>query len=189
MPVLRVLGQVDGSYIVTEGPEGVYLIDQHAAHERILYDRLRAAARDGGRPQLLLEPLPLTLSPTQLAAYRDQAELFARLGFLLEPFGGNALLLRAVPPALVDSDPARALLDVLDEMGEEQRAGTTFGEAALWAVACRSAIKANQPLSPDEMVELVRQLESTTSPQTCAHGRPTMIHLSVSQLERQFGRR
>jgi len=189
MPVLRVLGQVDASYIVTEGPEGVYLIDQHAAHERILYDRLRSAARDGGRPQLLLEPLTLTLGPGQLAAYRDQAELFARLGFLLEPFGGSTLLLRAVPPSLIGTDPARALLDVLDEMGEEQRGGTTYGEAALWGVACRSAIKANQPLSTDEMVELVRQLEATASPQTCAHGRPTMIHLSVSQLERQFGRR
>ena len=189
MPVLRVLGQVDASYIVTEGPEGVYLIDQHAAHERVLYDRLRAAARDGGRPQLLLEPLTLTLAPGQLAAYRDQAELFARLGFLLEPFGGSTLLLRAVPPSLIGTDPARALLDVLDEMGEEQRGGTTYGEAALWGVACRSAIKANQPLSTDEMVELVRQLEATASPQTCAHGRPTMIHLSVSQLERQFGRR
>lgn len=189
MPVLRVLGQVDGSYIISEGPEGLYLIDQHAAHERILFDRLRAVTREGVNPQLLLEPVPLRLSPGQLAAYAEQAELFARLGFIIEPFGGGTLLLRAVPPALVDADPVRVLLDVLDEMQDEHRQGTTYGEAALWSVACRSAIKAGQPLSTDEMVELVRQLEATSSPQTCAHGRPTMIHLSVSQLERQFGRR
>jgi DNA mismatch repair protein MutL len=189
MPVLRVLGQVDSSYIISEGPEGLYLIDQHAAHERILYDRLRAAEREGGKPQLLLEPLPLTLTPAQLAVYREQAELFRRLGFILEPFGGHTLLLRGAPPALAGRDAGRTLLNVLDEMSEEHRGGTTYGEAALWAVACRSAIKAGQPLSGEEMEELVRQLEATTSPQTCAHGRPTMIHLSVSQLERQFGRR
>lgn len=189
MPLLRVLGQVDASYIITEGPQGLYLIDQHAAHERILFDRLRAAAREGGGPRPLLEPTPLELTPAQYAAYREQAGLFASLGFIIEPFGGNALLLRGVPPALIGTDPVRALLDVLDELAEEHRGGTTYGEAALWAVACRSAIKAGQPLSLDEMQELVRQLEATASPQTCAHGRPTMIHLSVNQLERQFGRR
>jgi DNA mismatch repair protein MutL len=189
MPVLRVLGQVDESYIISEGPQGVYLIDQHAAHERILFDRLRTAAREGVSPQTLLEPAPLHLTPGQSAAYQAQAALFAQLGFQLEPFGGDSLLLRGVPPALAGRNPVRALLDVLDEMGEEHRGGTTYGEAALWAVACRSAIRAGQQLSTDEMVELVRQLEATSSPQTCAHGRPTMIHLSVSQLERQFGRR
>jgi DNA mismatch repair protein MutL len=189
MPVLRVLGQVDESYIISEGPQGLYLIDQHAAHERILFDRLREAARAGVEPQMLLEPTPLTLSPGQVAAYHEQATLFARLGFVVEPFGGQSLLLRGVPPALVGTNPGRALLDVLDELHDEQRGGTTYGEATLWAVACRSAIKAGQQLSADEMVELVRQLEATSSPQTCAHGRPTMIHLSVSQLERQFGRR
>ncbi|HEV7215710.1 MAG TPA: DNA mismatch repair endonuclease MutL [Chloroflexota bacterium] len=189
MPVLRVLGQVDESYIISEGPQGVYLIDQHAAHERILFDRLRAAAQEGVSPQILLEPAPLHLTPGQVAAYQAQAGLFAQLGFQLEPFGGDSLLLRGVPPTLAGRNPVRALLDVLDEMGEEHRGGTTYGEAALWAVACRSAIKAGQQLSTDEMVELVRQLEATSSPQTCAHGRPTMIHLSVSQLERQFGRR
>jgi DNA mismatch repair protein MutL len=189
MPVLRVLGQVDESYIISEGPQGLYLIDQHAAHERILFDRLRAAARDGVNPQMLLEPAPLELTPGQSAAYQEQATLFTQLGFVLEPFGGATLLLRGVPPALAGADPVRAVLDVLDEMGEEHRGGATYGEAALWAVACRSAIKAGQQLSTDEMEELVRQLEATSSPQTCAHGRPTMIHLSVGQLERQFGRR
>jgi DNA mismatch repair protein MutL len=189
MPVLRVLGQVDESYIISEGPQGLYLIDQHAAHERVLFDRLRAAARDGVNPQMLLEPAPLELTPGQAAAYQEQIILFSQLGFVLEPFGGATLLLRGVPPALAGADPVRAVLDVLDEMGEEHRGGTTYGEAALWAVACRSAIKAGQQLSTDEMEELVRQLEATSSPQTCAHGRPTMIHLSVGQLERQFGRR
>jgi DNA mismatch repair protein MutL len=138
---------------------------------------------------MLLDPVPLELTPGQSAAYQEQATLFTQLGFVLEPFGGAALLLRGVPPVLASGDPVRALLDVLDEMSEEQRGGITYGEAALWAVACRSAIKAGQQLSTDEMVELVRQLEATSSPQTCAHGRPTMIHLSVGQLERQFGRR
>jgi len=138
---------------------------------------------------VVVEPAPLELTPGQAAAYQEQIILFSQLGFVLEPFGGATLLLRGVPPALAGADPVRAVLDVLDEMGEEHRGGTTYGEAALWAVACRSAIKAGQQLSTDEMEELVRQLEATSSPQTCAHGRPTMIHLSVGQLERQFGRR
>ncbi|MCL4543560.1 MAG: DNA mismatch repair endonuclease MutL [Chloroflexi bacterium] len=189
MPVLRVLGQVDSSYIITEGPEGLYLIDQHAAHERILYDRLRQEVRGGAPPQALLTPAVVEVNPRQLAVLHGQLELLSRLGFVIEPFGSTSLLLRAVPTVLTDTDPVRVLVEVLDEVSEEHRQGAGYEEATLWSVACRSAIKANQPLSQEEMEELVRQLEVTTSPQTCAHGRPTMIHLSVSQLERQFGRR
>ncbi|MCL4508056.1 MAG: DNA mismatch repair endonuclease MutL, partial [Chloroflexi bacterium] len=100
MPVLRVLGQVDSSYIITEGPEGLYLIDQHAAHERILYDRLRQEMRGGAPPQALLAPAVVEVNPRQLAVLHGQLELLSRLGFVIEPFGFTSLLLRAVPTVL-----------------------------------------------------------------------------------------
>ncbi len=189
MPVLRVLGQVDRSYIISEGPEGLYMIDQHAAHERIVYDRLRAAQRDGATPQYLLEPAVVQLSADAFAAFRKQSQLLLNVGFIVEGFGGTSVLLRATPVGLSGEDPRAILVDILDEMVSEFRGGVTYAEAALWSVACRSAIKAGQQLSHEEMTELVRQLEATSSPQTCAHGRPTMIHVSVNQLERQFGRK
>ncbi len=189
LPVLRVIGQIDQSYIITEGPDGLYLIDQHAAHERIVYDRLRAARQTEVVPRVLLSPVQIELRPEREVILREQEQLLRSLGFVWEVFGPGVILLRAVPPALTGVDPVRMLGEVLDEVGDEYRLGVAYEEAMLWSVACRSAIKANQPLSQEEMVELVRQLEETNSPQTCAHGRPTMIHLSVSQLERHFGRR
>ncbi len=188
-PALRVLGQIDATYIIAEGPDGLYLIDQHAAHERIMYDRIIDARTDGGVRQTLLEPAVLELQPGQAAVVLDHVRDFQRLGFEFEPFGSRSVLIRAVPGVIGRSDAVRTALAVVDELRAEGTGSLSFGEAAAWSVACKASVKAGQPLSRDEQVELVRQLETTRSPQTCAHGRPTMVHLSVSQLERQFGRR
>lgn len=194
LPVLRVLGQVSQAYIITEGPDGVYMVDQHAAHERILLERMVAEWRARAvSSQLLLEPLPLELSPAEREVVEEHLDALHGLGFELEPFGGDALLVRAVPGVLAGQARAHSLRELLLDLaggGEEAaRHGETWEEHALANVACKAAIKAGQTLSPEEQRELIRQLEATDARQSCCHGRPTMVHLSLDALERQFDRR
>ena len=191
LPPLRVLGQLAQTYIIAEGPEGMYLIDQHAAHERVLYEELlaRQAAADV-QVQRLLQPLPIELTPAQAEELESWLHPLRRLGFEVEPFGGNTVLLRALPAFLTGADARQTLVGILDELaaGEEPLAGEV--EAHLAAIACkRGAVKAGQTLSLEEMQALIAALERTTSPRTCPHGRPTMITLSRTWLEHEFGRR
>lgn len=189
MPALRVLGQVNSLYIIAEGPDGVYMVDQHAAHERVIFDELIAAAP--ARPveaQFLLEPLAVELSVAQFEALETCAEDLAGLGFAAEPFGAAAALVRAVPSILSAGDPAETLRELLE--GRAARGEVAdWRERALTTIACKSAVKAGQPLALEEMRQLLYRLETTARPRTCPHGRPTMILLSASQLEREFGRR
>ena len=189
LPVLRVLGQVQNTYIAAEGPDGMYLIDQHAAHERVVFERVRAEAL-ARTPlvQSLLEPSLVELDPGQQELVESHGEAVASLGFAMEPFGGGAFLLRGVPGVLGEGDPATALLEVLDLMAEGG-GFESWEERAAYSVACHAAIRAGKTMAHDEMTELTRQLERCDQPHTCPHGRPTMIHLSTSQLEREFGRR
>jgi DNA mismatch repair protein MutL len=194
LPILRVLGQVSQAYIVTEGPDGVYMIDQHAAHERILLERMVADwSAKATSSQLLLEPLAVDLAPSECEAVEDHLEALRGLGFDLEPFGGDAVLIRAVPGALVAQARTPSLRELLVALAggdaEAARHGETWEEHALANVACKAAIKAGQTLSPEEQRELIRQLEATSGRQSCCHGRPTMVHLSLDALERQFDRR
>jgi DNA mismatch repair protein MutL len=187
---MRVVGQVQQMYIVAEGPDGLYLIDQHAAHERVLYEKLTEQKKAAGVPrQQLLEPVVLELTPGQAALVEAELKLLAEVGFDLEPFGGNTYRLRAVPEILGQADPAQALVDILAEMadGAIPLARETHEKIAI-TVCKRASIKGGQVLSPEEMRELVRQLEATRAPRTCPHGRPTMLHLSGAQLAREFGR-
>ena len=189
LPALRVLGQVQTTYIAAEGPDGVYLVDQHAAHERVLFERVRADAI--ARPadvQSLLEPLTVELDPKQTELLESHSELVARLGFQFESFGGRTYILRGVPSALSGSDPGKALLEVLDLMADGG-GFETWEERGAYSVACHGAIRAGKTLSQQEMVELTRSLETCEQPHTCPHGRPTIIHLSSALLEREFGRR
>jgi len=189
LPMLRVLGQLGQTYIIAEGPGGLYLIDQHTAHERVLYERFTAErARMAVASQQLLSPLPLELTPRQQAAMAGHLEALTQLGFEIEPFGGETCLLRAVPTVLQKGDMGQAVAEILDELAEEGT-GETREEKALISVVCHSAVRAGQTLSMEEMRDLVRQLEETSLPHTCPHGRPTMIHLSAEQLAREFGRR
>jgi DNA mismatch repair protein MutL len=202
LPMLRVLGQVARTYIIAEGPEGIFLIDQHAAHERVLYEKLRRTRlpADGAlaqHAQALLEPLTVELSPQQAARLEEQAELLQSVGFQIEPFGGSAYLLRAVPVIMSEGDPRQSLVTILDEMADErewQRPGSAQPlnaqrEAMLIASVCKQgAIKAGRLMSLPEMQELIHQLEQSESPRTCPHGRPTVIRLALDQLARQFGR-
>ncbi len=191
IPLLRVIGQVGTAYIVAEGPDGLYLIDQHAAHERILFEafRLQAAASQVVS-QALLAPAVVEVAPNAAQLIEDQLPVLSQLGFSVEPFGGQQFLVRALPTVLGRLDPARALRVLVEDFEEDETPLQTEIEARLIARVCkRAAIKAGQTLSPIEMQELVRQLERCASPRTCPHGRPTMIFLSVDTLEKQFGRK
>jgi DNA mismatch repair protein MutL len=191
LPLLRVIGQLGQTYIIAEGPQGMYLIDQHAAHERILYEQMMASLSEQQvTSQQFLDPLILDLDPVLLGAMADSLTLLNQAGFLIEPFGGTSYLLRAVPSILAVPDIRTALVDILEMLRLDDDPLATRSEERLIAAICkRAAIKAGQNLSPDEMLRLVRQLEQCESPRTCPHGRPTVAHFSVEQLEKEFGRR
>nr|WP_290666116.1 DNA mismatch repair endonuclease MutL [Ardenticatena sp.] len=190
LPPLRVLGQTMLTYIICEGPDGLYLIDQHTAHERVLLERLRKQrARQAVPSQRLLQPLTIELTPQQMAVVEEQREALLHLGFDVEPFGGLTVLVRAIPEVLKHKpDPAAALAEVIDGAIHD-RSGLSWEERLVMYAACRGAVKAGDPLTHEEMVDLIRQLEQTDLSRTCAHGRPTVVRLSVEQLEREFGRR
>jgi DNA mismatch repair protein MutL len=190
LPPLRVIGQVGATYIIAEGPQGLYLIDQHAAHERVLFERLLAEREQAAvASQALLEPQTVELSPEAAGMLEEHLEPLASLGFQAEPFGGTTLLVRALP-ALVAGEHPR---DVLEDIAAALLAGDTplnarIEDAVARQVCKRAAIKAGQVMAREEMEGLIRDLESCASPRTCPHGRPTMIHLSVEQLAQEFGR-
>jgi DNA mismatch repair protein MutL len=191
LPLLRVVGQVGQTYIVAEGPQGMYLIDQHAAHERVLYEQMMAEhSQQAEASQTLLQPLMLDLDPLLAGALDEHLAMLNHLGFQIEAFGGTSYLLRAVPAILVVPDMQSALVDILEMLRQGEDSLASEAEAGLIATVCkRAAVKAGQTLSPDEMQTLIRRLEQCASPRTCPHGRPTVLHFSVERLEKEFGRR
>jgi DNA mismatch repair protein MutL len=189
VPVLRIVGQTGATFIIAEGPTGVYMIDQHAAHERILFDHFEGALENGAPPvQPLLEPATVPLDSDMMLALDTNAALLQSFGFGLEPFGDSACLVRAIPSLGGRVGPVELVQEVLTELRHLPEPSAAR-ERALAAMACKAAVKAGQTLRIEEMRELVHGLENTLRPQTCPHGRPTMIHLSHSRLEREFGRR
>ena len=188
LPALRVLGQVQSTYIAAEGPDGMYLVDQHAAHERVLFERVTGEFQTrGADSQSLMEPQTVELDPRQQEIMGAQGELLAGLGFVVEHFGDRTYMIRAVSSLLTGAEPAQALTDVLDTMAEGG-GFESWEERAAYSIACHGAIRANETLTLHEMSELMRQLEGCRQPHTCPHGRPTMIHLTSARLEREFGR-
>jgi DNA mismatch repair protein MutL len=191
-PELRVIGQLLQSYIVAEGRDGLYLIDQHAAHERIVLERMLAARQEQtSLAQMLLTPLRLDLSPAELEAIEERLDDLRSLGFELEMLDHGQVLARAVPSVLARQLSARSLQELLRELTAPEQDGysQTWEEHALANIACKAAIKANYFLTSSEMRELIDQLACTRAPFSCCHGRPTTIHFSAAALEREFGRR
>jgi DNA mismatch repair protein MutL len=191
LPLLRLVGQVAATYLIAEGPDGLYLIDQHAAHERVLFEQLMAQQTDNRVPaQSLLEPVNVVLPPEKARLLEDQLSVLDGLGFEVEPFGPNTFTVRAIPALIVGGDPAAALNVLVEDFEEDESPLQSAIEARITARICkRMAVKGGQVLSPEEQAALLRNLEACQSPRTCPHGRPTMIHLSADLLERQFGRR
>ncbi|GAC1380044.1 MAG: DNA mismatch repair endonuclease MutL [Ktedonobacteraceae bacterium] len=192
LPSLRVVGQLAQSYIITEGSEGMYLIDQHAAHERILLERMVVALK-ARTPlsQMLLTPMQLELASKEVEAIEEHRSQLEQIGFSLDILDNNILMVRAVPTVLIKQMNARSLHELLTDLTAPEHGGhsETWEEHALANVACKAAIKANYFLTVSEMREMIEQLERTDAPYSCCHGRPTMIHFSLSALEREFGRR
>jgi len=188
LPILRVVGQLASSYIMSEGPEGLYLIDQHAAHERVLFEKILAQrSQQKVEIQGLLEPVNIELSPQQEEILKTRGELLGQFGFDMEPFGGRSYLLRAVPAIIRGRNLAEAVRAVLDSLANDGELSERE-ERIAQSLACHSAVRAGDSLTIEEMRELIKQLEQTVQPRTCPHGRPTMVHLSSRQLEREFGR-
>ncbi len=190
IPLLRLIGQVAAAYLIAEGPDGLYLIDQHAAHERVLFEKF-VAQKSGEIPaQRLLEAVPVELSPSGARLLESQLQTLDSLGFHVDPFGRNTFIVRSLPALLAGMNAADALRVLVEDFEEDETPLKNKLEAKIIARVCkRAAVKAGQSMSKEEQQALLRDLELCESPRTCPHGRPTMIHLSVDLLERQFGRR
>lgn len=190
LPLLRVIGQVGATYIVAEGPDGLYLIDQHAAHERILFEQFLRERDEHRISQPMLAPVVFEVPAAQAGLLQAELETLRDLGFDVQAFGGSSFQVRAVPHLVQTADPVQAVRAVVEEFEEDETPLAREKERRLIARICkRVAVKGGQTLSATEQEDLVSRLESCASPRTCPHGRPTMIHLSVDLLERQFGRR
>jgi DNA mismatch repair protein MutL len=190
---LTFVGQVHRTYLVCEGPGELVLIDQHAAHERVAFQRLRVAHRQHtiARQQLLF-PIPIEVDETAAAAavVPEVVETLADLGFDLEAFGATTLLLRAVPELLKDVDPKPLLLDVLHRLAEGTRpelAGDKL-DHVFATMACHSVVRAGDVLGRQEAVALLGQLDAVDLRSHCPHGRPVLLRMSLSEIERRFGR-
>lgn len=188
--------QVHHTYILAETKRGVMLIDQHSAHERILYHDLRLVFERGDqRSQRLLFPQPVHLGAAESEIVEEFLSLFRRMGFELEPFGGRAYLLKGVPVLHRRLDAKEAFLEMVADLAERGPIGdlgsadSSQYDRIAKAFACKAAIKAGEPLAPEEMQELCDRLFGTPLPYSDVHGRPTVLHLSLEELHRRFGRR
>ncbi|HNT75041.1 MAG TPA: DNA mismatch repair endonuclease MutL [Anaerolineae bacterium] len=189
LPPLRVIGQASTMFIIAEGPDGLYLIDQHAAHERVLYEQMLAQWTQGGIPsQPLLEPQAVTLPLDEAAWLEEQLPRLATLGLEVEPFGPGVFLVRATPAALKTLALGDLLSDIACGAQDRTPLDIALEEAMIRRICKRIAVKAGQALSHEEMTQLIQHLERTQNPRTCPHGRPTILQISVEQLARQFGR-
>ena len=189
----RLIGQIANTFIVGETPDGMVIVDQHVAHERVIYDRLRQGIASGSlEVQRLLLPVTVTLGPQEAATVLAHLEEINRAGFEVEPFGGGTFLLRAVPAVAASSSPEAILSDLASELAVLNGAGTASKEGVLDAVitaaACKGAVKAGQALSPAEMRKLVQDLLDCENPFTCPHGRPIVVKISHQELLKWFKR-
>jgi DNA mismatch repair protein MutL len=184
------IGQIEDTFIVAYTAEEVFFIDQHVAHERVLFERLRAELDGGPLPgQELLFPRPLELQPARRRAVEGALADLDRLGFAIEGFGGDALLLRGVPAALRADEPERLVDDLAREIEDGSAQGlSSVLDRVLAFVACRGAIKANQALGPEEMGRLLADLAATAAPFHCPHGRPIMSRVPLREIRRELKR-
>jgi DNA mismatch repair protein MutL len=198
LPPLRLIGQVQTRLLLLEGEAGLYLVDQHRAHERILYERLAATHGErGAEPVALPDPLLLELRPSQVASFAHRLDQLAALGFDCEVFGGRTFLLRAAPilPGVLGGgngaldglgEPDELVPTLLALTDEEAADGETWRERLLVRLACRTAVRRGRPLDRDQMRGLVEGLGRTAAPAICPHGSPLLMHVSGDLLERQF---
>ncbi|WP_031514582.1 DNA mismatch repair endonuclease MutL [Desulfofalx alkaliphila] len=181
LSTLLPLGQLMPTYILAQGANGLFIIDQHAAHERVLYEQY-LKQDDGNSSQMLLAPVVLELNHQEAQILTEKIVVFRNIGFILEHFGGNTYMLRGVPASFPPGNETSFFYDVLDSSGDD------FTHMLKAKLACHSAIRAGQKLTVDEMQTLINQLSETENPYSCPHGRPTIINLSFNELNKRFKR-
>ncbi len=191
-PLGAARAQIHETYIVAQTEDGIVIVDQHAAHERLVYERMKQMLANGGvRRQALLIPEVVELDPSEAEALAARAEELGHLGLVIEPFGPGAILVRETPALLGHIDAAGMLKDLADDIAElgEAHALKERLEEVCSSMACRGSVRAGRRLTGDEMNALLRQMEATPFSGQCNHGRPTYVELKLSDIEKLFGRR
>jgi len=188
---LRYLGQFASTYLVFAGDNGLILLDQHAAHERIILERLKKTMGPNVISQALLMPEIVNLTPGQITLFTGYIEFLQELGLEIEIFGRDAIVVKALPEILSQIQAREIISDIADQLGDQNQMPSLQEkkEKILASLACRAAIKANSILSSDEVAALCRDLEETPFNLTCPHGRPITINFSLNEIERMFKRK
>jgi DNA mismatch repair protein MutL len=191
-PLGAARAQVHETYIVAQTRDGVVIVDQHAAHERLVYERMKAEMAEGGvARQALLLPEVVELDPAEAERVAARAEELAALGLVLEPFGPGAVLVRETPALLGETDVTGLVRDIADDLAENGQALALKErlEEVCGTMACHGSVRAGRRLTAPEMNALLRQMEATPHSGQCNHGRPTYVELKLADIERLFGRR
>lgn len=191
-PEFRIIGVLQKLYVLMESKEGLVMMDQHAAHERVNFEKFRRALETGGVPcQRLLMPITLQTTPRDADLLKQNQASLNRLGIEIDPFGPNVFKVEAVPAFLKTDDPAAWLDQVIEELRSlsTKTSSLRLSEDAIATTACRASVKSNDVLSIPELQALLRDLFACEMPYCCPHGRPTLVQISTAELERKFGRR
>ncbi len=191
LPLGAARGQVHENYIIAQTEDGIVIVDQHAAHERLVYEKLKTQMAQNGVPaQALLIPDVVEMSESDSARLLDIADELTRMGLTIEPFGNGAVVVRETPAILGEVNADALLRDILDELDDqgEARAVQDRIEAILSRVACHGSIRSGRQMRAEEMNALLREMEATPYSGQCNHGRPTYVELKLSDIERLFGR-
>jgi DNA mismatch repair protein MutL len=188
---IRPVGQLHESFIIAVDDDGLLLVDQHVAHERILFDKFRRSETDRAiESQNLLLPETLDLTPAQMSSFTLVEDDLASLGFSVMRLSGRTIAIKSIPTDLPASETRNLLCEILDVVDPEKRGGAkaTFRDDIAASLACRAAVKINMKLTPEKMQWLIDRLLTTSSPTTCPHGRPVILRLSMKDIEKGFHR-
>jgi DNA mismatch repair protein MutL len=192
LPLGVARAQLHETYIVAQTADGIVIVDQHAAHERLVYERMKASLAQGGvARQPLLIPEVVELDPSEVDRIAARADELAELGLVIEPFGPDAVMVREMPAMLGKADIKGLVRDLADDIAETGKALSLKErlEAVAGTLACHTSVRAGRRLNADEMNALLREMEATPHSGQCNHGRPTYVELKLSDIERLFGRR
>ena len=191
-PTYKFVGIAFRTYIIIEIEKELYIIDQHAAHERVMYEKVKKNYYSDGikESQMLLLPDVITLTHKEMDILRDNAEMFGNAGFAFEEFGENTIKLMGVPNICIDLDTKELFMETLDEINTVARtAKQEIEEKFIATVACKAAVKAHMDLTEEEVDSLMSELLELPNPFTCPHGRPTAIRMDKDDIEKKFARR
>ena len=192
IPSYKFIGIAFNTYIIIEMKDDLYIIDQHAAHERIMYEKIKTNyySDNEKNSQLMLLPDIITLTHKEMGIYKDNREMFKKAGFMVEEFGENTVKLSGVPDVLIDLETKELFLETLDEINTVARtAKQEIEEKFIATVACKAAVKAHMVLDREEVMQLLDKLLVLPNPFTCPHGRPTAIKMTKNEIEKKFSRR